>query len=255
MKISVFPSYGSLNSKPVFDAFIENLKNKKEDFQINKWDHDTDVAVIWSVLWQGRMRNNLKIWKEFQVLNKPVVVLEVGGLKRNTTWKMGINGINRDADFANEKYSSDRWSKFEIDFKPWKKTGKNIIICGQHQSSEQWKNLPDMNAWLLEQITEIRKHTDKNIIIRPHPRNMISVKMAGVQTQIPRKNPATYDDTDFVKQLDSAYAVVNHSSNPAMEAVFNGIPVFTSPSSLSYEVANTDYNVFISVFSNLSNLF
>ena len=28
MKISVFPSYGSLNSKPVFDAFIENLKNK-----------------------------------------------------------------------------------------------------------------------------------------------------------------------------------------------------------------------------------
>ncbi len=241
MKISVFPAYGSLNSKPVFDAFIENLKNKKEDFQINKWDHDTDVAVIWSVLWQGRMRNNLKIWKEFQVLNKPVVVLEVGGLKRNTTWKMGINGINRDADFANEEYSRDRWAKFEIDFKPWKKTGKNIIICGQHASSEQWKDLPDMNAWLLEQITEIRKYTDKNIIIRPHPRNMISVKMAGVQTQIPRKNPATYDDTDFVNQLNNAYAVVNHSSNPAMEAVFNGIPVFTSPSSLSYDVANTDY--------------
>lgn len=241
MKISVFPSYGSLNSKPVFDAFIENLRNKNEDFQIDKWDHNTDVAVIWSVLWQGRMRNNLKIWREFQTLGKPVVVLEVGGIKRNTTWKMGINGINRDADFANEQYSRDRWQKFEINFKPWKKTGQNIIICGQHDSSEQWKDLPDMNAWLLQQITDIRKHTDKNIIIRPHPRNMISVKMAGVQTQIPRKNPATYDDTDFVKQLDTTYAVVNHSSNPAMEAVFNGVPVFTSPSSLSYDVANTDY--------------
>ena len=241
MKISVFPSYGSLNSKPVFDAFIENLKNKNENFQIDKWDHDTDVAVIWSVLWQGRMRNNLKIWKEFRKMDKPVVVLEVGGIKRNVTWKMGINGINRDADFANDSYSKDRWKKFDINLKPWKRTGKNIIICGQHDSSEQWKNLPDMNAWLLEQVSQIKKHSDKNIIIRPHPRNMISIKMAGVQTQIPRRNPNTYDDTDFVKQLDDAYAVVNHSSNPAMEAVFNGVPVFTSQSSLCYDVANKQY--------------
>jgi len=42
MKISVYPAYGSLNSKPVFDAFIQNLKDKKENFQINKHDHDTD---------------------------------------------------------------------------------------------------------------------------------------------------------------------------------------------------------------------
>ena len=47
---------------------------------------------------------------------------------------------------------------------------------------------------------------------------------------------------DFIKQLDNAYAVVNHSSNPAMQAVFNGVPVFTSPSSLSYDVANKDYS-------------
>ena len=32
--------------------------------------------------------------------NKPVIVLEVGGLKRNLTFKIGINGVNRDADFA-----------------------------------------------------------------------------------------------------------------------------------------------------------
>ena len=242
MKISVFPAYGSLNSKPVFDAFISNLKEKKENFQINKYDLDTDVAVIWSVLWQGRMRSNLRIWKEFKALNKPVVVLEVGGIKRNTTWKMAINGINRDADFANQNVSPDRWKKFNIELQPWKHTGKNIIICGQHDSSEQWKDLPKMNTWLLEQVTQIKKITDKKIIIRPHPRNMISIKMAGVETQMPRKDPNTYDDTDFVKQLPNAWAVVNHSSNPAMQAVFNGVPVFTSPSRLSYDVANKSYD-------------
>ena len=62
------------------------------------------------------MRNNFKIWKEFTSMKKPVVVLEVGGIKRNTTWKMAINGINRDADFANEQYSKDRWKKFNIEF-------------------------------------------------------------------------------------------------------------------------------------------
>ena len=242
MKISVYPAYGSLNSKPVFDAFIENLKNKKEDFQINKHDHDTDVAVIWSVLWQGRMQNNLKIWKEFKALNKPVVVLEVGGIKRNVTWKMGINGVNRDADFAVSPHFDGRWEKFKIDLKPWKRSGKNIIVCGQHDSSEQWRSLPKMNNWLLEQVTAIKKVSDKKIIIRPHPRNPITIKMAGVETQVPKKDPTSYDDTDFVKHLNDAWAVVNHSSNPAMQSVFNGTPVFVSESSLSYDMGNKDYS-------------
>jgi len=92
MKISVFPDYGSLNSKPVFDAFIENLRNNQENFQINKWDNSTDVAVIWSVLWRGRMEQNKKIWDEFKSSGKPVVVLEVGGIKRNLSWKMIKDG-------------------------------------------------------------------------------------------------------------------------------------------------------------------
>ncbi len=241
MKISVFPAYGSINSKPVFDAFIQNLKDKKENYKINSYDDDTDVAVIWSVLWQGRMRSNRNIWEQFKKRNKPVVVLEVGGIKRNITWKVGINGINRDADFANETFDDKRWKKFDIQMKPWQQDGKNIIICGQHDTSEQWKNLPRMNNWLLEQITKIKKYTDRPIIVRPHPRNPIRIKMEGVKTVTPIRDPRTYDDTDFVSSLQNAWAVVNHSSNPAMQSVFNGVPVYVSESSLSHDVGNTDY--------------
>ncbi len=50
------------------------------------------------------------------------------------------------------------------------------------------------------------------------------------------KNPvidtSKIDDTDFKDTLKDAWAVVNHSSNPAMEAVINGIPVFVSEASL-----------------------
>ena len=58
--------------------------------------------------------------------------------------------------------------------------------------------------------------------------------------RLPKRDHRTYDDTDFKAVLGRAWAVVNHSSNPAMEAVINGIPVFVSESSLCHDVGNTD---------------
>jgi hypothetical protein len=170
MKIAVFPENGSINSRPVFAAFIEHLRAKGEKISINK-DEDCDVAVIWSVLWSGRMSANRKIWNNFQERKKPVVVMEVGGLKRNSTWKMGINGINRDADFANQKYDDKRWPLFNIEMKPWRSQGKYILLCCQNTESLQWQGMPTAAQWTEQKIKEIRKYTQRQIIIRPHPRN------------------------------------------------------------------------------------
>ena len=243
MKIAVFPEYGSLNSEPVFKAFIQHLQDKNEKFVLNKYDNTCDVAVIWSVLWRGRMEQNKKVWDFFKEHNKPVVVLEVGGIKRNMTWKMGINGINRDADFANQQYDDKRWSKFGVELQPWKQTGNIIVICGQHNTSQQWEGMPNISVWIDHQIKIIRKYCDRPIVIRPHPRNPINFneeKYPYVRINMPKRDWTTYDDTDFKKVLKSTWAVVNHSSNPAMEAVFNGIPVFVSESSLSHDVGNTN---------------
>jgi len=242
MKIALFPDNGSLNSKPVFAALIEHLRAKGEEIYINE-DRDCDIAVIWSVLWLGRMAANKKIWDSFQAKNKPVVVMEVGGLKRNTTWKMGINGINRDADFANQTFDNKRWPLFNIEMKPWKQTGNVIIICGQHDTSQQWKKNPRMSNWIEQQIKEIRKYSQKPILIRPHPRNNFDFdekKYTNVRIKKPQRDWTTYDDTDFKKTLKSTWAVVNHSSNPAIESVINGIPVFVSESSLCYDVGNAN---------------
>jgi hypothetical protein len=241
MKIAVFPEYGSLNSQPVFEAFIKHLQDKNENFVLNKYDNTCDVAVIWSVLWRGRMEKNKQVWEFFKRHNKPVVVLEVGGIKRNVTWKMGINGINRAADFANDVYDDQRWKRFNIELLPWKQTGNVIVICGQHNNSEQWKDMPNMRAWCENQLKEIRKYCDKPVVIRPHPRNIFDFdfkKYKHVRINKPQRDWTTYDDTDFKKILKSTWAVINHSSNPAMEAVFNGVPVFVSDQSLCYPVGN-----------------
>jgi len=244
MKISVYTKFGPNNSKKVFKAFIESLEKAGEEIQLN-CNGNSDVAVIWSVLWQGRMKGYKSIWEECQQKNKPVVVLEVGGIKRNETFKVGINGVNREADFANENVDGERWKKLNIKLKPWQPTGDTIIICGQHHQSHQWRNNPTMNLWFEQQINEIRKHTDRPIIVRPHPRNPIGLdtkRWKNVSYKIPQRDYNTIDDTDFKETLKHAWAVINYSSNPAMMAVFNGIPVFVSAQSLCYDVGNNNLN-------------
>ena len=78
MKIEVWTDYGPLNSKPIFKAFIKSLENAGETIVLNK-SCNADVAVIWSVLWRGRMQQYQRVWNEFRSKGKPVVVLEVGG--------------------------------------------------------------------------------------------------------------------------------------------------------------------------------
>ena len=242
MRIEAWPMHGPLNSKNIFAKFIKSMQKTGDEVHVNK-EINGDVAVIWSVLWQGRMQSYKSIWERYRNNGKPVIVIEVGGLRRNLSFKVGINGINRDADFANQEFDDKRWPLFKHELRPWNPTGDLIVICGQHDTSEQWKGLPKMSNWIEQQIKEIRQYTTRPILVRPHPRNTIAFnenKFKNVKVRLPKRDFRTYDDTDFKATLERTWAVINHSSNPAMEAVINGIPVFVSESSLCHDVGNTN---------------
>ena len=113
MNVEIWPAHGPLNSKDVFAKFIKSLRRSGEQVYENVAVPNADVAVIWSVLWQGRMRNYKEIWDRYRKANKPVIVIEVGGIKRNETWKIGINGVNREADFGNQIVDDQRWNMEE----------------------------------------------------------------------------------------------------------------------------------------------
>ena len=240
MKFSLFREHGAQNSKPVFDAFADSLRSNGHVVVDNSYD--CDVGVIWSVLWNGRMAPNKKIWEDFHNLNKKVIVLEVGGLVRGKTWKVAIDGINRDANFGNGGNDSTRANQLGLKLKPWSLGGDRIIICGQHDKSNQWKDMPTMSTWLLDTIKQIRERTDMPIVWRPHPRCPvpgIEHEYKNVRREQPIQVKDTYDDFDF--DCTGSYAVVNWSSNPATHAVMQGVPVFVGPSSLAYDVGNKDF--------------
>ena len=236
MKFSLWTQYGALNSKPVFDAFRHSLVQAGHTVHDN--DPSADVDVIWSVLWSGRMAANKTIWDTAQTLRKPVIVLEVGGIIRGTTWKVGLNGINKDAFFVKDKDAS-RAVGLGLALKSWRSQGEHILICGQHDRSLQWQNMPNASQWFSDTIAEVRKYTNRKIVIRPHPRCPIvpvEHKFKNVIKQTPAKRAGTYDDYDI--RFDNAHAVVSWTSNPGIRAVINGYPVFTGPTSLAFPVAN-----------------
>ena len=237
MKISLWTQYGALNSREVFDAFANSLVANGYDVVWN--DPVSDVDVIWSVLWHGRMAKNKDIWVRNQRLSKPTIVLEVGGIQRGSTWKVGLNGINRDAYFGDSNNDDSRKRVLGLEVKPWRTKGKYILLCGQHDKSLQWQGMPRMSNWFLNTYDEIRKHTDRPIIFRPHPRCRLEHIERGLRhvfRQEPQHVNGTYDSFDM--GFDDIHCTISYSSNPGVHSVIEGVPAFVSTHSLAYDVAN-----------------
>ena len=245
MKFSLWTNHGALNSKPIFDAFAHSLVDAGHDVVWN--EHVSDIDVIWSVLWNGRMAPNKNIWDRNVAQSKPTIVLEVGGIKRGTTWKVGLNGINRLAYFGDTGNDASRASLLGLECKPWRTDGEYILLCGQHEKSEQWRNEPRMSRWVMETIESIQAQTDRPILFRPHPRcrlDAIETQYKNVYRQDPRQIPGTYDDFDM--RFSNIYCTVSWTSNPGIHSVINGIPAYTGTSSLAWPVS-------IKSLTNLNN--
>ena len=238
MRFSLFDKFGALNSQPVFAAFARGL----DRHGIARCHHDinADVAVIWSVVWAGRMRANHAVWQHYRAQRRPVVVLEVGMLNRGHTWKIGINGTGLSSRFVTNP-DPIRPQQIGVDLHPWRAPGPNIVICLQRADSEQWQGLPAARTWLDQTVSQLRSASDRPIQIRPHPRQPV-YHPPGTELIKPRRVAGTYDGYDFDQALDQAWCVVNWNSGPACQAVLGGVPVFTGPDSLAAPVGLQDWS-------------
>ena len=235
MRISLFEEYGALNSAPVFFAIRDGFKQL--GIQCTSMDTSADVAVIWSMVWAGRMKQNHAVWEHFRLQGKPVIVAEVGMIHRGQTWKLGINGTGLNADYGSS-FLPNRATMLGMTTKSWREFGTNIIIACQRTDSEQWTGQPPINNWLHQTIDTIKQYSSRPIIVRPHPRQRLSAVHAVIQK--PQQLAQTYDSFDFENSLENAWCVVNWNSGPGCQAVINGVPAFVGPTSLAARVANLD---------------
>jgi hypothetical protein len=234
MKFSFFTKFGALNSPPVFDAFAKGLT--KHNQTIVEHDMTADVAVIWSVLWNGRMRPSQEVFNKFRQTNRPVIVLEVGCLNRDITWKIGINGVNRDNFSWAENYN--RAYPALLTLKDHRSNGNEILICTQNPLSEQWRGQPIVSKWLDNLLVKIRQHSDRPVIVRAHPRVPVQFNLSNYKNVSVVKPHPLSNDQMFINAISTARFMINHNSNPAIIAAIEGLPVYVDSTSMAWDISN-----------------
>jgi hypothetical protein len=233
--IAYFPSQCARNAPPVMSAVLSALR--RAGVQTIEGDRDCDAALIWSVLWSGRMAANQTVYKHYRSQNKPVVIIDIGALHRGHTWKVAINHVNALGYYGHQQdLDPDRPRHLNVSLRSPVRRSDHVLIAAQHQQSLQWQGQPTMEAWVEQQIANLKQHTDRPIKVRPHPRCPLKniVNIPGVEIQQPRHRPETYDDFDM--DLD-CYAVINYNSGPGIQAAMSQTPVIVDQSSLAWPVS------------------
>jgi hypothetical protein len=233
MKISSFRCFGALNSGPVFDAVESSLKKLGHEIVYNEFD--ADMYIIWSLLWSGRMLSNKEIYAMAKQHNIRLMILEVGMIRRNVTWKVGIDNFKLPTKYIPRSHS------LRVSLKPWQKNGNHVLICGQNPQSQLWHNQELMPTWVQSSIQNIQKYTDRPIMFRPHPRDRTIY--AGLPVVPPQHIAGTYDSFNFEEAIRDAWIIISPSSNPGPQSVINGKPVITHQNSMAYSMSTMLQNI------------
>ena len=232
--IAYFPSQCAQNSRPVMSAVLDYCQARGIQTQENSME--SDAAVIWSVLWAGKMAPNQAVYEHYRSQGKPVVIIEIGALYRGNTWKIAVNNITSQGYYGHlDNLDWNRPAKLKISLATQLSSKPNIIIAAQHDRSLQVAGI-NMTDWVKHTIGMIRNNTDRPITIRPHPRCrlMLNNLPPGVSVEPPKKLVNTYDSYDM--HFD-CHAVVNYNSGPGIQAAIAGVRPVVESTSLAYPVA------------------
>ena len=144
-------------------------------------------------------------------------------------------------NYFRDTVDPNRWKQISTDLqlslKDWRINGNYILLACQRNGG--WSmNSYSVIDWVANTVKELRKYTDRPIVVRGHPGDKNAIRylsQKGVDWQLSRKEKITDD-------FKNAWATVTYNSSPGVASAIEGIPVFvTDPDariSQAYEVAN-----------------
>lgn len=255
--------------------YIDFKSQSKQNFD------EADIFVQFNIYNKCRQYNRLnkKLAYEYIINSgKPFLVCEEGAFRqlpmyKRWGWTSYKNGIGI---FNNKNVDNSRWKEFKrknnLEIKDWSSKGDYILIMAQIEYDSALIEMYDQGyksflEYAIKLIQEIRKYTDRPILFRPHPNDPQKkfnslLKFSNVEISENFSN-----DNFFVKNggeglqkdLDRSYCVITFNSNSSVEAVCNGLPIFSmDTTSPTYEISqgdlknieNINYNIDITDWCN-----
>jgi hypothetical protein len=117
----------------------------------------------------------------------------------------------------------DRWRRLDYPILK-RKSGNHILLVTPSEKPCKFYGI-DRDTWVTETVAEIKKHTDRPIVIRDK----------AVRQQ--RINKTIFED------LDNCHALVTYQSIAAVESVLYGIPAFTLAPTAADPVCDKDLSL------------
>lgn len=117
-------------------------------------------------------------------------------------------------------FSSCRWGMLKWTIKPWRKDGSHILVCPPGELyGEIWGI--DVVKWKQETLETLSRVTDRPIHVRER----------AVRSDLSKP---------FLGALAGAWALVTDTSNAAVEAVVEGVPVFCTAKCAAFRMGLPD---------------
>jgi hypothetical protein len=215
------------------------------------WE-SSDVGVIQGFVHVKSNAKHLQLRKQVvekqQLIGKRSLIVDSNlFLYKNTANPLQYLRYSYDGVFPQTgNYFSDtvdpaRWQQLSrdigLDIKDWRTNGKYILLACQRNGGWSMKG-NDVLEWVNNTYTELRKHTDRPVLVRAHPGDKVALsylKKAGLKIS---------NSPDIAQDFKNAWATITYNSSPGVASAIEGIPVYvTDPdprTSQAYDICNTN---------------
>jgi hypothetical protein len=146
-------------------------------------------------------------------------------------------------NYFKDTVDPNRWrqisSDLHLSLKDWRVSGNHILLACQRNGGWSMNNYAVID-WVKNTVKELRKYTDRPIVVRGHPGDknaMQYLSQKGADWKL-STNEKIVDD------FKGAWATITYNSSPGVASAIEGVPVFVTDLNVrlsqAYEVANTD---------------
>lgn len=216
--INVFFNPDNITHYSCAKAFFDGM-TKGQFLNINEGYKKCDIAVLF-----GYKKNNRPGQQRAAIIdahNDPssTIIIELGYLRRDHYYSIGIGNFNGRADFNRKDAKIDRWINLNINLEPLRECqeGSKVLVCGQVPWDASVEHI-HFQKWVNETCSGLYKLGYKPVF-RHHPLSRKSIKVPG------------YALTDHNKELKDTFnqvgACVTFNSNSGVESFIDGVPTIS----------------------------
>ena len=230
------------------DKGILHFGNNIIDSDVNLiqgWVHAGSAASPHLVLRRRAHEININKGKHSFIADSNLFNYAVGKMHNMQYLRYSMDGVfPTTGNYFSDTVNPKRWKQIQkhlgITMKDWRPQGVHVLICTQRNGGWSMGGIGVVD-WLTRTIKQVRKHTDRPIIVRGHPGDKHAPKYLKNKDWQVSTAPSLVDD------LRNAHCSITYNSSPSVASAIEGIPTFVTDSnpqvSQAHAVANTDLSL------------